>query len=93
MSFKRAAASPTGGRELAESSVTCPSNDQQTIHAVLSINGQVGVFPTSFLIDSGATVSVIKQDMVAEEVPIAEHESSIKRMGYLLTSSDKLMFW
>ena len=54
--------------------MNCPSN---TIHAVLRVNGQVGLSPTSFLIDSGATISVIRHDALTEGVPIMEREASV----------------
>ena len=68
MSFKRKQASPDGGR-LAETIVeshqrTEVSNIPPSINSIYCVNGLVDNYPTKFLIDSGAAMSVIRYDIV-----------------------------
>lgn len=58
--------------------MTILPNHQQTIHTLLCVCGQAGVSPTTFLIDYGATISMIRQDVMDGKVPIVNHQSDIK---------------
>lgn len=81
---------------LAESSITFPSSSssslspcpssclsypQHNIHTVLRVSGQAGVSPISFLVDSGATISVIKRDVIHDRLAIKERPSTIAAVG------------
>ena len=67
LSFKLHGASFTGGCQLAPSSVTHQSHGQNnseccSVNKTLRIPGSIGPSPVTFLLDSGAAVSVIRLD-------------------------------
>ena len=73
--FKHLWASPTGGRQLASSSVThqpCRqyneyNGEYSTINIILKVTGSLGYSPVTFLLDSGAAVSVIRLSTLSKE--------------------------
>ena len=81
--FKQAAASPTEGRKLAASTITYPSisTHLQSIQTILRIDGLVGVVPTTFLIDSGASISAIKEQILPPNIEVVGRQPSTNIVG------------
>ena len=76
------AESPITSQSFTSSSMSpCLSDPQHNVHTVLLVNGQAGMSPISFLVDSGATISVIKRDVLHDGLTIKERPLIIAAIG------------
>ena len=59
----------------------CLSDPKHNVHTVLRVNGQAGVSPLSFLVGFGATIFVIKWNVLHDGLTIKERPSIIAAIG------------